>query len=1033
MATPNNFRVKSGLNVGTTIAGGNTTITGFANVTTTIQGGSSLTIAGAASGITTLAAGNTSITGFSNVSTSVNSALLTVGTSFIANTTGAYHTGTVNAASHTTTGVTINTTAIVPTSNSSGQNLGNSISRFVISANTIDTTGAINIAAGQVLKFNNDVGISRSQAAVLSIGNGTQNDSTGTISLTGGLFTGTVNAASHTVGTAFIANTSATTITDTGGVATSTRALLVQNGSWSLGVIPNTSAGSWNAQTAAGDTLIVVQGGTIGNSNLAIVPHSGGSGGFRMTTVANSTTFSITGNTSITGFANVSTSVNSALLTVGTSFIANTTGAYHTGTVNAAALTVGTSFVANTSQVTIAAGIELSANGGVGTAGQVLTSNGTSGSPYWATASTTDSTKVPLAGGTMTGALVVPANASTTGGGINFSGAGSTFIRGTSGDGASSTVTNLQLQSWFGIGFGPSITGQTVPVGENAVWIDTRLGDLSARRIITALSDVRAPIFYDSANTSFYGDFAGTSNFSGLTVTNTITGSITGNAGTATTLATARNINGVSFNGSADITVADSTKLPLAGGTMTGLIAGRTSASTDVNVANDTGSFSAMGNTTTIASMSFHRASAFAINMGLGTDNVFRIGGWSASNNCLQINSGGTVTALADFRAPIFYDSNNTAYYADPNSTSRLFGILVGDQNAYVYGVSGNHLGIRSGAAGSEKYFRFDSNGYLYGGNGGFIAEAGDIRAPIFYDQNDTTVRWDGGTFVLRGTSPTVYFRDTDHNSAMIHVNSNIFYVLRAANDSESWTTVGSGSWPLEINLTNNNAQFGGILTAITDMRAPIFYDSNDTNYYIDGAGNNRLRNLNLGGGSGFDATIHIVGIQGGNGRLTQMSPNASSQNGLNIISARDGSNADLWWAWGPNTSNVWCINSGTTLGTGGIQITTAGALTAADNITAYSDIKLKKNIELIPNALEKVLSIRGVTFERIDTGNKGTGVIAQEVQEVLPEAVMENEEGIKSVAYGNMVGLLIEAIKEQQTHINRLEEKINSIQNNRG
>jgi hypothetical protein len=115
------------------------------------------------------------------------------------------------------------------------------------------------------------------------------------------------------------------------------------------------------------------------------------------------------GNTSITGFANVSTSVNSALLTVGTSFIANTTGAYHTGTVNAAShtvgtsfianttgayhtgtvnaasLSVGTSFVANTTQVTIAAGVPLSANGGTGTAAQVLTSNGTTGSPYWST------------------------------------------------------------------------------------------------------------------------------------------------------------------------------------------------------------------------------------------------------------------------------------------------------------------------------------------------------------------------------------------------------------------------------------------------------------------------------------------------------------------------------------------------------------------------------------------------------------------------------------------------------------------------
>jgi len=82
----------------TTLAAGNTTITGFANVTSTIQGGSSLTIAGALSGVTTAAMGNTTITGFANVSTSVNSAILSVGTSFIANTTGAYHTGTTNSA-----------------------------------------------------------------------------------------------------------------------------------------------------------------------------------------------------------------------------------------------------------------------------------------------------------------------------------------------------------------------------------------------------------------------------------------------------------------------------------------------------------------------------------------------------------------------------------------------------------------------------------------------------------------------------------------------------------------------------------------------------------------------------------------------------------------------------------------------------------------------------------------------------------------------------------------------------------------------
>jgi hypothetical protein len=130
----------------TTLAAGNTTITGFANVTSTIQGGSSLTIAGAASGITTLAAGNTTITGFANVSTSVNSALLTVGTSFIANTVGAFHTGTMNAASFTTTNFRANTTGVFPTSNTVGNALGNTTARWALSA----TTGSFNDAVSGI-------------------------------------------------------------------------------------------------------------------------------------------------------------------------------------------------------------------------------------------------------------------------------------------------------------------------------------------------------------------------------------------------------------------------------------------------------------------------------------------------------------------------------------------------------------------------------------------------------------------------------------------------------------------------------------------------------------------------------------------------------------------------------------------------------------------------------------------------------------------------------------------------------------------
>ena len=119
--------------------------------------------------------------------------------------------------------------------------------------------------------------------------------------------------------------------------------------------------------------------------------------------------------------------------------------------------------------------------------------------------------------------------------------------------------------------------------------------------------------------------------------------------------------------------------------------------------------------------------------------------------------------------------------------------------------------------------------------------------------------------------------------------------------------------------------------------------------------------------------------------------------------------------------------NASTDVGT----ISTGGNLTMTGNVTAYSDINLKKNIEVIPNAIDKVSSLRGVTYNRIDIdGNpRQCGVIAQEVEKVCPEVVSTGEDGIKSVAYGNMVGLLIEAVKEQQVQINKLQEKLNDLE----
>ena len=106
------------------------------------------------------------------------------------------------------------------------------------------------------------------------------------------------------------------------------------------------------------------------------------------------------------------------------------------------------------------------------------------------------------------------------------------------------------------------------------------------------------------------------------------------------------------------------------------------------------------------------------------------------------------------------------------------------------------------------------------------------------------------------------------------------------------------------------------------------------------------------------------------------------------------------------------------------------GNITATADVTAYSDARLKRNIETISNPVDLVNCLRGVNFEK--DGRHSTGVIAQEVEEFLPEVVHTDSEGMKSVAYGNIAGLLIEAIKEQQQTIENLQKQISDIQSSK-
>ena len=107
------------------------------------------------------------------------------------------------------------------------------------------------------------------------------------------------------------------------------------------------------------------------------------------------------------------------------------------------------------------------------------------------------------------------------------------------------------------------------------------------------------------------------------------------------------------------------------------------------------------------------------------------------------------------------------------------------------------------------------------------------------------------------------------------------------------------------------------------------------------------------------------------------------------------------------------------------VDMSAAGAATFNNDVTAFSDVILKDDINTIDNALERVQGMRGVFFNRKDNKQeRQTGVIAQEVEPFLPEVVREtkDEKKIKSVAYGNMVGVLIEAIKELNAKVEELQ-----------
>jgi hypothetical protein len=254
-------------------------------------------------------------------------------------------------------------------------------------------------------------------------------------------------------------------------------------------------------------------------------------------------------------------------------------------------------------------------------------------------------------------------------------------------------------------------------------------------------------------------------------------------------------------------------------------------------------------------------------------------------------------------------------------------------------------------------------------------------------------------------------------------------------------STIGTGTAPLTVTsttqVTNLNAQLhNGLLTATANTGSTVVARDASGNFSAGTITASLTGNV-TGNVSGTAANISNTG--------TVTLATATESNSITITQpsyTTDQPVKLLNFDWYGNTWSLGNIRSGSTpshgfgvysSGTERARFTTSG-LTVSGTVTSSSDIKLKTNIKTISDALNKVLSLRGVEYDHVDMNNEHQiGVIAQEIESVIPEVVVENSNGIKSVAYGNITAVLIEAIKEQNVIINKLQTEVNLLKTKLG
>ena len=363
---------------------------------------------------------------------------------------------------------------------------------------------------------------------------------------------------------------------------------------------------------------------------------------------------------------------------------------------------------------------------------------------------------------------------------------------------------------------------------------------------------------------------------------------------------------------------------------------------------------------------------------------------------------GGRFVTTSDIRGTIFYDYNNTGYYCDPSSASYLYSLTLAG-GAYFR---------------PSTWIQFDSTYGLYWPNNyGAHLHANDLST---YTQ-----------LALRGSKNSYggfYDQYSGVNGIMYDSGGN-GGVYREAN----------GRWIFYHNVGNNCMGVGTSSTSSTygiyvtkgiysDGRtdATIFYDANNTGYYLDPNSTTSLRTVGDWRADSSTWTGEFAGkIQyHSNNWYFQYTTEFIFRNasGSNVFYGDSSGNT---FASASNRAPIFYDSNNTGYYADLNGTTYCYYLQSATSVRADSDRRIKDNIETITDALNKVKKLRGTTFTRKDLQDKNKkhiGLIAQEVLEVLPEVVGGSEETSYSVGYSEIVAVLIEAIKEQQKQIEELK-----------